>query len=333
MSLKSVENRNMLCNVLLEHPLRKIDNVQFELLLDSFLERTHNERFKYRNNLLVMNKKILNDFQNVANQINLQYPHIEQQHSGQQHQHTLRQTQQASRQNMFEQRLKEKQESFNKLIKKKAPKNIDFADKMQDKPMETSSIDNTMAQREKELNEIMDKQQKNARAEQWVNGDKIIHKKSLKNLTRISAIKKLTIDTSSNIKINPIKINNSKRRITFEPMAEDFLRKLKPKIKTQPKLPRSPPMQPQPNNQPVSPPPLKNDITSTYMKADSLLTNKLSDINNLNKILENQRIIIDLLQQLNAKNQSNVNTPSDVNIQSDVNTPPDVNTPSDVKTE
>ena len=56
---------------------------------------------------------------------------------------------------VFENRLREKQDSFSKLIDGKKPKRIDFSDKA-DKPISTMShlIDETLAAREKELESI-----------------------------------------------------------------------------------------------------------------------------------------------------------------------------------
>lgn len=231
MSVRSPENRQLLTNLLAKHPLRNIDAQSFENALDSELERIHNNRFKYKNNLLMMNKEILAIFQAIASNIMSQQQQ-QRRHQHQQHQR-VRPGNKVSKQDIFEHRLKEKQESFDKLIKKEAPKDIDFTDKQQDEPMQLNTLDSTMAQRERELNAIMQTQQKNQNAEAWIKGESAMKPEQ-------NSVINLKIDKDSSIKLNPIEIKDQKpeKRVTFkieerseqeQPKTGDFFSKLKTK--------------------------------------------------------------------------------------------------------
>jgi len=108
----------------------------------------------------------------------------------------------------FENRLRDKQEKFNKLLDGEKPKSIDFSDKP-DKPISTINtlIDSTLAEREKELSSITKNYNKKD-VEKWLtNGGKIEQ-------------------TSTNIEIKneiqgilkPIEISKElqQKRVTFE---------------------------------------------------------------------------------------------------------------------
>jgi phage gp46-like protein len=70
-------------------------------------------------------------------------------------------------------KLQNKQEEFNKLISAEKPKEIDFADSAEEKPI-GSEMDNLLAdmmeKRSKQLNQVMQSQDTNA-AEKWINNE------------------------------------------------------------------------------------------------------------------------------------------------------------------
>ena len=127
---------------------------------------------------------------------------------------------------IFETRLKEQQNEFTSLINKPKVKEIDFSDKTEEEPITNRMVDSQLEQREAELKKIMAQYDKSSTAE-WLKGEST------------STDKKLAIDQSSNIKIEPtiiktpeVKTPEVKKRVTFDVTESDsFLSGLKTKIK------------------------------------------------------------------------------------------------------
>jgi hypothetical protein len=208
MSIRSDENRRLLTTILLEHPLKKRNSEQFQYVLDQELERLHKDRFSYKSNLMLMNKEILRKFQTIANQMLTPQK---------------REVIKEVKAQTFEHRLKEKQESFEKMIRLDPPAEIDFTDKTSEIPV-SNELDYTMAKREDELKKIMNSQTKNKNVEAWINGESNAKPNDESNL--------INIDHSSNVELNTVQLKERKR-VTFEdaPVSNDLLSKLK--LKTQ----------------------------------------------------------------------------------------------------
>ena len=59
-----------------------------------------------------------------------------------------------SKKDVFEIRMKKQKNEFDSLINKKIPKEIDFTDKFDNLPVDKSAVDKTLADRERELQQI-----------------------------------------------------------------------------------------------------------------------------------------------------------------------------------
>lgn len=220
MEFRSHENKEMLYQILSSHPLRAMNNARFSKALDAQVNLVYKERFKYKNTLVEMNKEIIRRFQIIAQDIQQQQQ--QQQHEQQQQQQQQRQqpkqmqSQQQSQQGTdnsyrtnalkpkseyFEKRVKERQDSFVKLVNPPKPKEIDFSDEVQDGAM--PSMDTTLIEREKELREAM-KNYNSDKASEWIGNEAV--KKNIK------------IDTNSNISLEPetIKTKKTKKKVKFK---------------------------------------------------------------------------------------------------------------------
>jgi len=122
------------------------------------------------------------------------------------------------KQTIFQKNLQTKQTEFDSLIQKAKPTTIDFADNAQDKPngeeMERKLAE-TIAWREKQLNVVLDTQDK-TEANIWINRDNNIK-----------------IDQKTPVDINVIHLDNSKKKVSFteqnESLDKTFLSLLKKK--------------------------------------------------------------------------------------------------------
>ena len=171
MSIISVENKELLLQLLDNHPLKKQDYKHFLELFDMNLERINKARFSHNNNLTTMNKDFLREFQSIANKMDK--PSIIRLNPNPSHAGDPTNTQNITRPRIeiFEERLKQQQHDFNNTNKVKKPPEIDFSDKIQDEAHANTDMDNTMKQREEELNKIMnDNTYKNnkGQAEKWI---------------------------------------------------------------------------------------------------------------------------------------------------------------------
>tara|TARA_B110000046_G_scaffold177578_1_gene204523 strand:- start:4552 stop:5304 length:753 start_codon:yes stop_codon:yes gene_type:complete len=173
MSIISVENKELLNQLLDNHPLKKRDHVRFTDLFDSHLERINKTRFTHNNNLTTMNKEFLREFQSIANKMDTGSNNIIRLNPNPSHANTQADNQNITRPRIeiFEERLKEHQHDFNNANKVKKPTEIDFSDKNQNEAYANTNTDSTMKRREDELNKIMnDVTYKGSKgsAEKWI---------------------------------------------------------------------------------------------------------------------------------------------------------------------
>jgi hypothetical protein len=108
--------------------------------------------------------------------------------------------------NDFDLRLKEHQSNFTTLINGNKPKEIDFSDKTQDDEIPVDNmeyiVNQTMADREKELIKITNKYNSDVEVEKWINNDR-----DGKNV-------KLTI--KDDVQVKDIKNIGSKKQVRFK---------------------------------------------------------------------------------------------------------------------
>jgi len=209
MSVCSSQNKSLLWQLLSNHPNQKTNPKKFQHVLEYRVTEMNKNRFKFNNDLMIMNKEIIKQFAQEAN-----------------HQQTTKPPSQPaamSKAQVFEKNLKAQQNNFNTLINKQKPPDIDFSDKTDDTPIDARMVDTTLQERERELKKIMAEYNPNENsAKQWLTGE--------------STSTHLKIDDSSNIKIEPTVLTDEKeRRVRFEMeetpapavSAMSFLQKLK----------------------------------------------------------------------------------------------------------
>ena len=211
MSVNSNDNKGLLWNLLSKHPNQEKDPKKFQAVLEYRVNEIHRNRFKFNNNLMAMNKEIIKQFAAeipppTNKKIQPKKPTL-------------------SKAKVFENKLKNQQDNFNKLINGEKPKEIDFSDKTEEVPIDARMVDDTLQQRELELKKIMAQQaQNNNSATEWLKAEET------------SSSKHLKIDKTSNVKIESdiVKVQEKERRVRFEveeaPMKTiSFLDKLKKK--------------------------------------------------------------------------------------------------------
>ena len=204
MSVFSSQNKSLLWQLLSDHPNQKNNPKKFQHVLEYRVTEMNKNRFKFNNDLMMMNKEIIKQFTQEIPKQQSEPPKKTPMTKGQ----------------VFEQNLKVQQNNFNTLINKQKPADIDFSDKTDDEPIDARMVDTTLQERERELKKIMAQYNPNENsAKQWLTGE--------------STSTHLKIDDSSNIKIEPTILTNE-RRVRFEadsataPVnAMSFLQKLK----------------------------------------------------------------------------------------------------------
>ena len=204
MSVFSSQNKSLLWQLLSDHPNQKNNPKKFQHVLEYRVTEMNKNRFKFNNDLMIMNKEIIKQFTQEIPKQQSEPPKKTPMTKGQ----------------VFEQNLKVQQNNFNTLINKQKPADIDFSDKTDDSPIDVRMVDTTLQEREHELKKIMAQYNPNENsAKQWLTGE--------------STSTHLKIDDSSNIKIEPTILTNE-RRVRFEadsataPVnAMSFLQKLK----------------------------------------------------------------------------------------------------------
>lgn len=213
MSITSEKNKSMLKGLLLDHPLLKLNKQEFNVVFNNEVKRLHQNRFSYRSNLIEMNKELLKIFQkigldmkqreeNIKTQKQIQEQTIHQQFMSRRREEKQREQEAIN----FEQQLSNTKSDFDKVMTGKRPEEIDFSDKVQDKPIKSNQFDLTMSQREAELAVIMKQQSKNKKVEQWLQGES-------------NSDINIKIDHSSNVPVNIDTIQGKpilKKKITRE---------------------------------------------------------------------------------------------------------------------
>jgi len=201
MSVNSTENKGLLWQLLSNHPHQKSDPKKFQSVLEYRVNEIHANRFKFGNNLMVMNKEIIKKFSQEVNQATQS---ISQSNPKKAPTLTKAQT--------FGKKLKVQQKNFNDLINKQKPEEIDFSDNTEETPIDARMVDNTLQEREQELKKIMAQYSPNENtAKEWLTGE--------------STNNNIKIDTNSNIKIQPTVIKE--KQVRFEEPGLSFLQKLK----------------------------------------------------------------------------------------------------------
>lgn len=223
MSITSAKNKDMLKGFLLEHPLLKLNEDEFNLIFEKEVMRLHQNRFSYRSNLVQMNKELLKTFQKIGidvkkredERVRQQERQQERQSQSVHQQFVNKRNQEKQRERSainFEQRLNNTKSEFDKVMAGKRPEEIDFADKVQDSPINSNQVDLTMSKRQAELSAIMKQQTKNKNVEQWLQGDT--------NEKPPNSEINIKIDHTSNVPVNldPIPAKSIlKKKITGEP--------------------------------------------------------------------------------------------------------------------
>ena len=218
MSINSNENKKMLWDLLSPtFPENLSIHQRMKQFIDDISTTLHRDRFKYKSNIMQMNKILLSESKKYLtkciqesnqNQKNIQRAGQMQERSMVNSRNYDKFTTKKEQTTTFEKRLRDKQEKFNQLIDGKKPKAIDFSDKM-DKPISTmnSLIDSTLAEREKELSSITSKYNKKD-VEKWLQNGGNIDSTST-NISIKNEIKGI---------LKPIEIGKeeSQKRVTFE---------------------------------------------------------------------------------------------------------------------
>jgi len=302
MSITSEKNKSMLKGLLLEHPLLKLSEKEFNMVFEKEIRKLHQNRFNFRGNLIDMNKDLLKTFQKIGEDItkkeeqSKKQEKIKQQSVHQQFMNKRREEKKREQEAInFEQQLSNTKAEFDKVMAGKRPQEIDFSDKIQDKPINSNQLDLTMSQREAELAEIMKQQSTNKNAKQWIQGDN--NRKSNNDDINIK------IDHSSNIPVNidpipgkpnlknKITRNDTNRRVRFQIDESpnnnkkdnvgdlDFFQKLK----------------------------LKNELN----QQTNIFNNEIKDI--LKTMCDNQLIIIQELKTMNTQFLKNLERNNKIN--------------------
>ena len=218
MQVNSIDNKKMLWEILSPtFPANVNCKIKMQQFIDKRTEIFHKDRFKHSNNIMKMNKQLLIQAKQYLKSI-VETPTATNRKVHTNEMHQPNQTvdrnydkfvTKKEQKTVFENRLREKQDSFSKLIDGKKPKRIDFSDKA-DKPIATMShlIDETLAAREKELESITTNYTNDGVKTWLVNGGK---PKKLTNIKIQNEIKGI---------LKPIEISTQKK-VTFAEKEDD----------------------------------------------------------------------------------------------------------------
>ena len=307
MSITSQKNITMLRALLNEHPLLQINKDEFEVVFDREINRIHQNRFTYRSNLIDMNKELLKTFQRLSIQFKKEEDNrIAQEKIVKQtmHEKFLRQQRiekrKAREEINFEQKLSDTRADFTKVMAGKRPEEIDFTEKVQDTPIKSNQIDLTMSQREAELAEIMNKQPKNKKVQEWLQ----TNNNNNNNNDSQNTIN-LKIDHSSNIPVNVDPIPGKpilKRKIS----REDTNRRVHFKVQDFPE-------NNQKNNEEVTDLDFfqKLKLKNERNAESNIFNNEMKDI--LKNMCDNQLTIIEELKKLNKGFSQNMERNDKIN--------------------
>jgi len=188
MSVNSRENKELLWQLLSDHPFQKKTPRKFQSMLEYKVNEIHEKRFGFQNNLMEMNKEIIRHF---TNQLNT--PIKKQNHSN-------IQNNKLSKNQIFDHRLEEQKNNFETLMQKKKPQEIDFSDKTEESPITDRMVNNTLEQRKNDLKNIMEQYNTNDKSTEWLKGEST------------STEKKISIHKSSTLEITPTIIETSEKK-------------------------------------------------------------------------------------------------------------------------
>lgn len=278
MSVNSDENKSLLLSILQDHPVYKSNHAALKDQLFKVIEYVHRERFRFNNNLTDMNKEILRNIQTRMTQDKPQVskPSVDPGWGTHIQDGRVISKDEVPKLKIFEERLKEKQDDFNNLIKAEVPKEIDFSDKTVDSPIITdNTIDRTMQKRQEELRKIMSGYQPDKKAaEAWLNGDAQRPEGYKKDASPLNSIIKKESNgeekkrVTFKIEDTPVQTGNS---YPLKTDTESLFNKLK----------------------------LKTAGVSESTQSDAVINASYSKL--LEKIIENQELILEELRKLNNK--------------------------------
>ena len=229
------ENKEFLWNFLLENGIINPKTQKDVLSTQKIFEDVYHSTVLQNNgnSLIKKNKTFINNMIGRLSQIKNEVPYSKDEIQKKRHE-------------VMNQKYEGKQQEFSKLINAARPSEIDFSDKTDDDEVITKfKMDSTLAEREKELEEIMaanngEQEQKNA--ESWINaGSNAVPQKQgddLSNPPRLD-IKSETVEGPTDFIELTNQTNETNRKVSFSndvtvlndkqtQRHNDFLSKLKP---------------------------------------------------------------------------------------------------------
>ena len=223
MDVRSPENKNLIYQILINHPLKTVDHDRFLKAIDNQVYLIYEERFNFKNNLTDMNKEIIRRFSVIKNEIE-QKKKKKKKKTKQPVKKNIKITRPVPTHkeqiNIFDAKLKNRQDEFIRLVNKDKPKEINFADDFENS--EIPSLDSTLAEREKELRNAMLSYNSESAAK-WIGNDTV--KKTIKIGNEVK-LDKLVNQTKSVQKKVSFKLSEKNNKLE----SGLFLNKLKKKI-------------------------------------------------------------------------------------------------------
>jgi hypothetical protein len=215
MQVNSLENKKIIWELLSASFPKDLKKQNIQEFIDTVSNSLHDNRFKYKNNIMAMNKILLTNTKKYLNShvqtITTAKPplsNIVVENNNTRNYDKFTNKKAAS--TTFEKRLREKQTSFNNLLEGSKPKQIDFSEKA-DVAISTMDnlIDKTLQDREKELESITTNYNKSGVDDWLTNGGKT-------NVTNI----KINDGEIKGI-LKPIDLSSTKRVSFKEELSEE----------------------------------------------------------------------------------------------------------------
>ena len=178
MSIKEPNNILLLKQLLQENALNMTNPSLFKNEFNTQLNTIYDNRFKYKSDLIKMNKTLLSNMEKVAtrytsennNSFNDQYPAIKLNPRNHVDNQFNEPTEDTPRITIIEQKFKEQKKEFDALNSIPTPEEVDFGDNVTETIMKDEDYDIKMKQRERDLSEIM-KGQSNKTNNNWLKGE------------------------------------------------------------------------------------------------------------------------------------------------------------------
>lgn len=177
------ENVRLLYQILDDNIIKKNKPEIFDKILNFEIDKIHNNRLVFKSNLIEMNKAVIQNIQNITLEYINTNSKKQNNYIAQVKNVSLSEGEiklnprpneliQTNKNTIFDQKLKEQEENFKSLNHKPKPKDIDFSDNFDEKPLNKESYDETMKQREEELKNIINSHKKNTEeAAKWLKID------------------------------------------------------------------------------------------------------------------------------------------------------------------